>query len=153
MIRKAIMVGLTLAAGGVFVTGLLSLGGKGSSWTAHPADRLSVWGSMLNGRLEVGYFAIVDSAEPPVDWSGKWFGYARSEAYNARPDLWQVHFVYGPFWAPAALLALYPASAFARGRLRRYHRRRRGLCPRCGGDPTGSVSGRCPDCGTKVQAR
>ena len=111
MIRKAVIVVLALAAAGVFVAGLASLGGGGFSWGRHPTDRLSVWISMLEGRLEVGYLVVGDSAEPQAGFSGKWFGYVRSEAYNAKSALWQVHYVYGPFWAPAAFLALYPAFA------------------------------------------
>ena len=37
-------------------------------------------------------------------------------------------------------------TVFGYRRLR--HRRRRGLCERCGYDLTGNVSGTCPECGT-----
>ena len=52
------------------------------------------------------------------------------------------------------VLATYPIIAmvtFIRGPLRRYHRRKRGLCVRCGYNLTGNVSGVCPECGTRVE--
>jgi hypothetical protein len=56
-----------------------------------------------------------------------------------------------PLWFPAALFAGYPTVAFIRGPLRRYRRRRRGLCLKCGYDLTGNVSGTCPECGAEVK--
>ncbi len=51
----------------------------------------------------------------------------------------------------AVLLALYPAVAFIRGPLRRYRRRRGGLCVKCGYDLHGNESGVCPECGTNLK--
>lgn len=51
-----------------------------------------------------------------------------------------------------ALFAAYPALAFIRGPLRRWHRRRRGGCAKCGYDLTGNTSGACPECGTENDA-
>lgn len=53
-------------------------------------------------------------------------------------------------WPPAIAFAIYPVLAFIRGPLRRYRRRRRGLCVRCGYNLTGNVSGICPECGTRI---
>ena len=47
----------------------------------------------------------------------------------------------------SAFLALYPALAFLRGPLRRLRRRRQGRCVRCGYDLTGNVTGVCSECG------
>jgi len=49
-------------------------------------------------------------------------------------------------------LALVFAHVWRDLRLARCQRERvaRGLCPRCGYDLTGNVSGRCPECGTRV---
>ncbi|MCP4594422.1 MAG: hypothetical protein GY842_27135 [bacterium] len=52
-----------------------------------------------------------------------------------------------PLWAPVALSAACPSYAFICGPLRRYRRRRKGLCLTCGYDLTGNESGRCPECG------
>lgn len=56
-----------------------------------------------------------------------------------------------PSWLMFAVFATYPAITFIRGPLRRYRRRRRGLCLKCGYDLTGNVTGVCPECGTKVE--
>ncbi len=55
-----------------------------------------------------------------------------------------------PTWFPLVVLAMYPGTAFIRGPLRRYRRRRRGLCVTCGYDLMGNVSGVCPECGTET---
>lgn len=52
-----------------------------------------------------------------------------------------------PLWLPFVLFALYPTIAFIRGPVRRYRRRKRGLCLRCGYDLRGNTSGICPECG------
>ena len=58
--------------------------------------------------------------------------------------------IFFPLWAPAVLFATYPTIALARGPVRRYRRRKRGLCIRCGYDLTGNVSGTCPECGEAI---
>jgi hypothetical protein len=55
-------------------------------------------------------------------------------------------------WIPLILFAIYPTIAFIRGPLRRWRRRRKGLCVACGYDLTGNVSGVCPECGTEVKS-
>ena len=55
-----------------------------------------------------------------------------------------------PLLLPVLLFGSYPLLAFLRGPLRRYRRRRNGLCLKCGYDLTGNVSGVCPECGTEV---
>ncbi len=54
-------------------------------------------------------------------------------------------------WPPVILLA-YPTLALIRGPVRRWRRRRKGLCAKCGYDLTGNVSGACPECGTAIVA-
>ena len=49
----------------------------------------------------------------------------------------------------AILFATYPALAFIRGPVRRYRRRKRGLCVTCGYDLRGSPGG-CPECGAEI---
>jgi hypothetical protein len=56
-----------------------------------------------------------------------------------------------PLWPMFVLFAAYPAVAFIRGPLRRWRRRRKGLCTACGYDLTGNVSGVCPECGSDIE--
>ena len=55
-----------------------------------------------------------------------------------------------PLLIPLLLFASYPTIAFIRGPLRRYRRRRKGLCLRCGYDLTGNVTGICSECGHSI---
>ena len=50
-------------------------------------------------------------------------------------------------WLLLVLFGAYPVTAFIRGPLRRWRRRKRGLCIRCGYNLEGNVSGVCSDCG------
>ena len=50
----------------------------------------------------------------------------------------------------AVLFAVHPLFALLRGPVRRWERRRRGLCPMCAYDLTGNVSGVCPECGKPI---
>lgn len=52
-----------------------------------------------------------------------------------------------PLWMPLLVFATYPIIAFIRGPFRRWRRRKRGLCIRCGYNLEGNVSGVCPECG------
>lgn len=52
-----------------------------------------------------------------------------------------------PLWKLFILFAIYPTIAFIRGPVRRWRRRKRGLCVNCGYDLTGNVSVVCPECG------
>lgn len=53
-------------------------------------------------------------------------------------------------WAPAVLFLTYPAIAFACGPVRRWRRRRKGCCVKCGYNLTGNVTGVCSECGEAV---
>jgi len=62
-----------------------------------------------------------------------------------------------PNWDVRILMAIYPTAilvglAAARISWKRDEaadRRQKGLCPKCGYDLTGNVTGVCPECGTK----
>ena len=56
-----------------------------------------------------------------------------------------------PLWVLAPVFATYPTFAFIRGPLRRYRRRKRGLCVKCGYDLTGNESGVCSECGKTIE--
>ena len=51
-----------------------------------------------------------------------------------------------PAWPLVLMFACYPTLAFIRGPLRRWRRRRRGLCIKCGYNLERNVSGVCPEC-------
>ena len=56
-----------------------------------------------------------------------------------------------PLWLPFLLFAAYPTiTFFIRGPLRRYRRRKRGLCLTCGYDLMGNVTGVCSECGKEI---
>ena len=67
-----------------------------------------------------------------------------------RSSIQQFQAIWIPLWMPLAFFACYPAIAFIRGPLRRWRRRRAGLCTRCAYNLTGNQSGLCPECGIKV---
>ena len=53
-----------------------------------------------------------------------------------------------------ALLATYPVFVFTYGTLhrrRRKHRRRKGLCVKCGYNLTGNTTGICSECGNRLE--
>ena len=59
--------------------------------------------------------------------------------------------VQAPLWFLVLRFAAYPALAFIRGPLRRWRRRRKGLCAKCGYNLTGLTAPRCPECGTEIK--
>lgn len=56
-------------------------------------------------------------------------------------------------WIPVLGFGSYPVVALVRGRVRRWRRRQRGLCVKCGYDLTGSISERCSECGEAILSR
>ncbi len=91
------------------------------------------------------------SAERPTTW--RFGGVGQASLLYTQSDRKQCHFVYARCWGLALVFAVYPTLAFIRGPLRRYRRRRRGLCPACAYDLRGNESGVCPECATEIKLR
>jgi len=56
-----------------------------------------------------------------------------------------------PAWFVFIPLSAYPLLYFTRGPIRRYFRRRKGLCLKCAYNLTGNTTGICPECGTPMK--
>ena len=56
-----------------------------------------------------------------------------------------------PLWIPLLVFSFYPVLAVVGVPLRRWRRRKRGLCVRCRYNLTGNESGVCPECGTEIE--
>lgn len=176
MIRKAVIVVLTLGAVGTAVLCAESyrkLRGHNFVYLGLDYEGGYTWHWTLeNGQLQVqyGYRVPRDSVETP-SWSsfslfglrfayqiqlrdyGDWFeGGGRPLPASRRCGTRHVH-VEVPLWHPLVVFAAYPILAFIRGPARRYRRRKRGLCIKCGYNLTGNVSGVCSECGTMVSDR
>lgn len=147
MIRKAIIALFSLLAVGTVVVWVVTLWWSFSYWHAadglrigHGAICVHLWHNVLPEGVmwpEQGW-RIHDSGE--VTWIPR--------SYFRSGRLWGVDV---PLWLPFVLLSAYPTVAFIRGPVRRWRRRRKGLCVKCGFDLTGNVSGICPECGTKIE--
>ena len=151
MIRKGIIFVLILAAVVVSADGLASLNGR-ASWFGLPiSPRCSLTWATDQGSVSAGYLVGKDFAWPP--WTSSWLGFGcRRVNLSSGTNQARLGEVRCPFWIAAVLLASYPAVSFIRGPLRRYRRRKRGLCRKCGYDLTGNVSGICPECAAEVPA-
>ena len=80
-------------------------------------------------------------------WSGTTNVVIRSSLYRIRCQRLRV-----PYWLLAVVTAVLPAAhgaALAWQRRRRERRRMHTLCPACGYNLTGNVSGVCPECGER----
>ena len=162
MIRKAIIVVLTVAAVGTALSSLLP------PWVTFLKVSKNPYLAVGRGpafTIEVNY---VDRRDPetvtgligPECRHKKAVGfelvYGNSTEHHLPED--RVYAVWAlranvPLWCPFALFAACPTITFIRGPLRRYRRRRRGLCLKCGYDLTGNVTGVCSECGEATRVR
>lgn len=178
MIRKAIIVVLTLAAVGMAIAWAASYLKWPGYWRFH-SPRLHLTGGhafytetycqwwilhkvhreqelqqaiLVNGILHVTVGYLTPRSETPLRTSHEWSSFSfRVDTFwswNQR-DRVTVRLKL-PLYAPFFVFAAYPAIAFIRGPVRRYRRRRRGRCLKCGYDLTGNVSGVCPECGKRT---
>jgi hypothetical protein len=168
MIREAIIVVLTLAAVGTSLVGVTGL--HFGPWRLYDRAGYRVGCVEHRGRLRIACGRAADcpkcskttashDAGCPIASSRHHgsllpavtmhfdFGVSFSTWLLAG---WRTRYLYVPLWLVCLLFSAYPTIAFIRGPLRRYRRRKRGLCIRCGYDLTGNVSGICPECGIKV---
>ena len=150
MIRKAIIVVLTLAALGLAILSMNSEQPILFGWPM--GDQEEVWVVENMGPLRLMYFRDFEPSKPGFHGSWGSCSVTRKHDFNL-VDGTQPHTVYVvdcPTWVPVVVLAVYPTLAFIRAPLRRWRRRRRGLCIKCGYDLTGNESGVCPECGEAV---
>ena len=161
MIRKAIIVVLTLGAVGMFVLGGSSyFAATTFDWRTTDYDKLSV--SVTNLAVSVWHkhadYVLSDFHRTHFEyelrgtddhWRFRVNGWRRFEYDDFLFTGEQIRFVFFPFWVPAILFAAYPALAFIRGPLRRNRRRKRGLCMKCGYDLRGSPERKCSECGSE----
>jgi len=102
---------------------------------------------LVQGRCEVRIMSDPrPSVKNPYSIGGWALGFDRS--------YWGLHS--SEYWTFKTTLLLPPAIfagaalLLARAPLRRYRRRRKGLCVKCAYDLTGNTSGTCPECGQDV---
>jgi len=164
VIRKAIIVVLTLAAGASGTIGVLS--GSGCSSWSHSLWSSGDWGTTgfrgtslfwgTSRKIMVNHVEFLDINAVPsqIRYSGPGWLYDRSVVLNEASGLYaRSSNLIVSFFIPillALLFSSYPTVLFIRGPLRRHRRRRRGECIGCGYDLTGNESGVCPECGQQI---
>lgn len=155
MIRTVVIVMLTVAAVGAGAGWITShLYGRVATvlrWEPGQSQAIKVY--LDRGSFLIRYIRDVDTTK--IRSRGPVFGKLelRTGLADRRHDRGSyARFVRigSPFWIPFLVFGIYPAIAFIRGPLRRWHRRRKGLCVRCGYDLRGNVSGVCPECGKET---
>ena len=179
MIRKAIIVALTLAALVVAFAWAWSyddqeldayLGGYDSYVVTRGPD-VAVYVTSLRGWLRAGVLRMDPEQERPafIGMSSGFWGVVRypivrvDGRFGHRSRLGGLlvtcdySFPYArlicaavPHYAVFVALIAYPVIALVGGPLRQWRRRRRGLCLKCGYNTTGNETGACPECGNTI---
>ena len=159
MIRKAIIVVLTLAAIGTGVGWIVSF--TSSISYTRSAKRVTLHG----GFIEVKTFSAYPQYQPRQGWHvmscttqgylhpcdctfAEWLSHQGLQGLQGGKLFTVASGV--PCGFPFVLFSAYPIFAFIRGPVRRWRRRRKGLCLKCGYDLTGNETGVCSECGTEV---
>lgn len=160
MIRKGLVVLLSFLAAAVLVLAVMSFTGSSGRFT----ERLHIemqfqcggrvlyvtylrrteatWdgGSILCSLLERRIRAVggYESVELHAEKGGSDLVLGRGYRFRVHP------------WVLFVVFTVYPLVFFFRGPYRRYRRRKKGLCVKCGYNLTGNISGICPECGERV---
>jgi hypothetical protein len=147
MIRGSIAVLLFVAALAVSVAGVVSFW-KGipdnTLWISDLIEKPTVQFAVVRGTIHAVY-SIPSASTASTKKESSLGGFSMRTVTVGNTLARGVGF---PFWAAVPLLLVYPAIAFLGGPLRRRHRRREGLCLKCGYDLTGLTEPRCPECAT-----
>ena len=124
-----------------------------SMWTFTLGRNVLGWVKLSRGRVRVHVLRKLERAYSSYSRSdGEVCGLRFTRETLPTTGAWQHHYsLIVPLWIPPLVLAPYPLTVFLCGTLRRARRRRRGLCPACGYDLTGNVSGACSECGTEIK--
>jgi len=158
MIRKGIIVVLTLLAFStvaVYIDSYVTVH-KSHRWWARVWDLqrdFAKWLPKVRVCTSRGRLLVQQYPRRPIPWPLYEFsvlGFRRTTSLS--PGFVSPGYVRYliPLWMPFILFATYPTIAFIRGPLRRYRRRKRGLCIRCGYNLTGNTTGVCSGCGAGI---
>ena len=104
------------------------------------------------GMLELNYTKRVPSSEPWINWRVeiRYFKLGHQRTATLDEIGQRSYWLWLPIFPLFVLFSIFPLYAFIRGPYRRYCRRKKGLCLKCGYNLTGNVSGVCPECGEKI---
>ena len=161
MIRKVIVVVLVIVTVGSGTIGVITGSGlfnwsydwkKGEWQTPHCK---SLWVGLGTKRmLAFNFVEFLDERPSSKDKNIQWPGWNYHYRVMQIENLYlQAHTLSISFIIPlviSVLSAVYPTIAFIRGPLRRFRRRRKGLCVKCGYNLTGNTTGICSECGTTI---
>ena len=152
MIRKVIIVGLTLGAAVLATTSLIArLGGGSVTWQHYKPGGTHL--GFYVSRTHVRIFSRIPNVAAAGSAIHK-FNLAGSEWYKEIDATGRIVWldVCVPLWLTLTLLVLYPIFASICSPLRRHRRRKRGLCLTCGYNLAGNTSGVCPECGVLIDS-
>jgi len=122
-----------------------------SLWTYHLDEKES--STIKSPFIRVsgsGLLMLASDVVATSGYDGDMFSLARSRYFDGPGSASVVqYFVACPFWFLACIFSVLPATwvVLRRARSRRIARR---LCPTCGYNLTGNVSGVCPECGAAI---
>lgn len=150
LIRRTFLVVLTLATMGALVVTLTSERDRFHVWQID--EGRSIWIRLSSRNFGAIYSTVDDPLKPDIRSSWMGFGFGRVRMYSQPEKVYSntMHAIFCPPWVIVGPLGIYPALVFFRGPFRRWRRRRRGGCLKCGYDLTGNVSSVCPECGTSI---